>query len=202
VYVAACLFGFCSGAKSLADTERLNDDEALKALLGFTRFPDQSALGEWLRNIGQAGVGELRLLLRDFGAWALKRTKPEMVRHAEMLEAFFDDTQIEVDGKCFEGAKINYDGNLALSWQTLFVGPFLVDALMGRYFEAIDDFFERWSVSYNKWTGPLEEQSAALPQKSWSAPEYEKWRDGSQHETQYSWLRYQPGGCEKPSSLA
>lgn len=215
VYVAAFLFGFCSGGKSLADTERLNDDEALKDLLGFKRFPDQSALGEWLRNIGEAGVRELRLLLRDFSAWALNRAKPETVRHAGMLEAFFDDTQIEVDGKCFEGAKINYDGNLALSWQTLFVGPFLVDAIMGspsdhkeplvsgvcgndvsaylpqmlaenralwagspsymyadsassagKYLEAIDDSFERWSVSYNKWTGPLEEHSAALPEES------------------------------------
>lgn len=247
IYVAAFLFGFCSGAKSLADTERLNDDQALKDLLGFKRFPDQSALGEWLRNIGEAGVGDLRLLLRSFTGWALKRARPEMVRHAGMLEAFFDDTQIEVDGKCFEGAKINYDGNLALSWQVLFVGPFVADAVMGspadhkeplvsgvcgkdvsaylpqmilenrslwsgvpsylyadsassagKYLEAIDGAFERWSVSYNKWTGPLEDQSAALPEESWSALENEKWRDGSLHQTQYNWLRYQPGGCATP----
>ena len=66
VYVAAFVFGFCSGGKSLADTERLNEDEALKAMLGMKRMPDQSALGEWLRHLGGDGVQELRRLLRDF----------------------------------------------------------------------------------------------------------------------------------------
>ncbi len=61
VYVAAFAFGFCSGAKSISDVERLDADPALKALLGAKRFPDQSALGEWLRNIGEAGIRELRL---------------------------------------------------------------------------------------------------------------------------------------------
>lgn len=251
VYVGAFIFGFCSGAKSLSDIERLEDDEALKGLLGIKRFPDQSALGEWLRNIGAAGVAALRLLVRDFTAWALGRAAPAAVRHAGMLEAFFDDTQIEVEGRCFEGAKINYEGNMALSWQTLWVGPFIADAIMGsptdhkepvcsetcgndvsaylptmlkenqslwegcpsylyadsassagKYLEAIDESFERWSVSYNKWTGPLETQSAQLPQESWSEPQLEKWRDGTLHETQYNWLRYQPGGCEHPQLFA
>ena len=115
VYVAAFLFGFTSGAKSLADIERMDDDQALKDLLGIKKFPDQSALGEWLRNIGAEGVKDMRLLVRDFTAWALKRANPANVRHGGTLEAFFDDTQIEVEGKCFEGAKINYDGNLSLS---------------------------------------------------------------------------------------
>jgi len=202
VYVAAFVFGFCSGGKSLADTERLNEDEALKAMLGMKRMPDQSALGEWLRNLGEDGVQELRRLVRDFCQWALQRAQPARIRHCGMLEAFFDDTQIEVEGKRFEGAKINYEGNVALSWQTLWVGPFLVDAIMGspsehkepvssdqcgndvsaylpmmlkengalwqgvesylyadsassagKYLEAIDGTFSRWSVSYNKWTG-------------------------------------------------
>lgn len=105
--LAAFAFGFCSGAKSISDVERLDADPVRKALLGAKRFPDQSALGEWLRNIGEAGIRELRLLVRDFTGWALKRAKPAMIRHAGMLEAFFDDTQIEVEGKRFEAAKIN-----------------------------------------------------------------------------------------------
>lgn len=251
VYVAAFLFGYCCGGKSISDIERLDADQALKDLLGIKRFPDQSSLGEWLRNIGEAGVRSLRLLVRDFTGWALKRAKPEMVRHAGMLEAFFDDTQIEVEGKCFEGAKLNYNGDVALSWQTLWVGPFLADAIMGspsdhkepvcseacgndvsaylpvmleenktlwggvpsylyadsassagKYLEAIDGAFDRWSVSYNKWTGPLEENCSKLPEESWSAAQVEKWRDGTQHETQYNWLRYQPAGCNKPQLFA
>ncbi|MBN2161863.1 MAG: hypothetical protein JXR25_06580 [Pontiellaceae bacterium] len=46
-------------------------------------------------------------------------------------EWFFDDTQIEVNGKKFEGASINYNGDLALSWQTLWIGPFMCDAVLG-----------------------------------------------------------------------
>jgi hypothetical protein len=251
VYVAAFVFGFCSGGKSLADSERLDQDQALKDLLGIKRFPDQSALGEWLRHIGAEGVQALRSLGRDFCAWALPRAEPGRVRHGGALESFFDDTQIEVEGKRFEGAKINYEGNLALSWQTLWVGPFLADAIMGspsahkeaiwsgqagedvsaylpmmveanrslweggesylyadsassagKYLETIDAAFSRWSVSYNKWTGPLEQGAEQLPEASWSAVALEAWRDGSEHETQYNWLRYQPSGCAAPKLFA
>ena len=251
VYVAAFVFGFCSGCKSLADTERLNEDEALKAILGMKRMPDQSALGEWLRHLGGDGVQELRRLVRDFSQWALQRAQPARIRHCGMLEAFFDDTQIEVEGKRFEGAKLNYDGHVALSWQTLWVGPFLADAIMGspsehkepvssdqcgndvsaylpmmlkengalwegvesylyadsassagKYLEAIDGAFSRWSVSYNKWTAPLEMGAVALPEGSWSAVELEAWRDGTEHQSQYNWLRYQPSGCQKTKLFA
>jgi hypothetical protein len=48
--------------------------------------------------------------------------------HAGKLEVFFNDTQLEVYGKNFEGVRINYNGDCALSWQTLWVGPLLVDS--------------------------------------------------------------------------
>lgn len=44
---------------------------------------------------------------------------------------FFDDTQIEVFGPSFEGAKVNYNGDRALSWQTLWFGPFLLGGELG-----------------------------------------------------------------------
>lgn len=48
--------------KSLADKEKLHEDETLKTMLGVKKFPDQNAPGEWLRQIGWAevkcGVGE------------------------------------------------------------------------------------------------------------------------------------------------
>src|SRR5215213_9481463 len=112
-------------------SQRLPQNRYILKLLGIARFPDESALGEWLRHLGPAGGAALRELVRDFCAWALRRAEPAAVRHGGMLEAFFDDTQIEVEGRRFEGAKINYEGNLALSWQTLWVGPFLADAIMG-----------------------------------------------------------------------
>jgi len=35
-----------------------------------------------------------------------------------------------VDGKKFEGARLNYEGNRALSWQTLWYGPWLLDGIL------------------------------------------------------------------------
>lgn len=128
VYIEQILLTLTSGGASLADAERLNDDQALKALLGIERFPDQTSLGEWLRNVGTEGWQALRRINRDLARWILDRAQLGRYEHAGRLECFFDDTQIEVSGPSFEGARLNYEGNLALSWQTLFVGPLLVDS--------------------------------------------------------------------------
>jgi hypothetical protein len=251
VYIEQILLTLTSGGASLADAERLNDDQALKALLGIERFPDQTSLGEWLRNVGTEGWQALRRINRDLARWILDRAQPGRYEHAGRLECFFDDTQIEVSGPSFEGARLNYEGNLALSWQTLFVGPLLVDSVLGatsdtkespssqeagkdvssqlphlleqnqdlwkgrdnhlytdsassagKYLETIHSHFKGWSVSYNKWTGPLETQAGQLPACAWSAEEKIKWRDGSEHRGQYGWLRHQPGGCEHPQLFA
>jgi hypothetical protein len=70
-------------------------------------------------------------LIEEFVQWVLARADAGRWTYAGRAEAFFDDTQIEVFGPSFEGAKINYEGNLALSWQTLWFGPFLVDGQLG-----------------------------------------------------------------------
>lgn len=251
VYVAAILFSLTSGGDSLADAERLNEDEALKATLGIERFPDQSAIGQWLRQISWEGARELRELNRQFVGWALGRCEKRAVTHLGALEMFFDDTQIEVAGKCFEGAKLNYEGNVALSWQTLWVGPFLADGILGspsqtkeptssaasgedvsaylphmiavnrqlwagwatyfyadsassagKYMEAVDTEFDNWSISYNKWTSPLEKNCAELGGQFWSKEEQTKWRDGRLHTAQYAFTRHQPEGCQKPKTFA
>jgi hypothetical protein len=59
-----------------------------------------------------------------------------------------------------------------------------------------------WSVSYNKWTGPLETKAGELPAWAWSPEETVKWRDGSEHRVHYAWLRHQPGGCQGPQLFA
>ncbi len=251
IYVLQVLLTLTSGGCSLADAERLNDDEALKAFLGVPRFPDQTSLGEWLRHLGAEGWAALRRINRDLVAWILQRAEGGRYEQAGRLECFFDDSQLEVSGPSFEGAKINYDGNLALSWQALFVGPLLADSVLGatsdtkesptseeagkdvsnqlpglleanqtlwqgranhlyadsassagKYLECIARHFKGWSVSYNKWTGPLEKQASQLPACAWSAEEKAKWRDGSEHSVQYAWLRYQPGGCQTPQLYA
>jgi hypothetical protein len=251
VLVAQLLFCFTSGGVSFSDAERLAEDEALKALLGTEQFADQATLAEWLRQIGTPGWQALRRIGRDFVQWALARVNPALYQQGGRTECFFDDTQVEVSGHQFEGAKLNYEGNLALSWQMLWVGPFLADSLLGttsltkespsseaagqdvsaclpellaanrhlwrkehsylytdsassagKYLELIGRHFEAWSVSYNKWTSPLERKAAELPELAWSPEQKTQWQDGTEHIAQYGWIRYQPGGCEQGQLFA
>jgi hypothetical protein len=251
VYVTQLLVSFTSGGVSLADAERLNEDGPLKAFLGIEKFPDQTAVGEWLRDIGEPGWQALRRINRAFVQWALARAQPARYQHAGRMECFFDDTQIEVSGSNFEGAAMNYEGNLALSWQVLLVGPFVADQILGatsatkespasdqagkdvssrlpelleanaplwpkessylytdsassagKYLEAIQKHFGAWSVSYNKWTGPLEQKATELPELAWSAVQSVRWRDGSEHTAQYAWCGHQPAGCQTPKRFA
>ena len=129
--VAQLLYSFCSGGASLADAERLNDEPLARQLARVARFADQSQLGEWLRGQSDASVAAVWGLIGEFVAWVLDRAASSRWTYAGRAEAFFDDTQIEVHGPSFEGAKVNYNGELALSWQTFWFGPFLVGGELG-----------------------------------------------------------------------
>ncbi len=131
VFVCGVLFSLTSGGCTLSAVEELDHDQALKAYLGVKKFPDQSTVGEWLRQLGEAGWRAVRRLNRDFVAWTLARAEPARYQHSGRTECFFDDTQVEVYGRHFEGAALNYNGDLALGWQTLWVGPLLVDSVLG-----------------------------------------------------------------------
>lgn len=95
------------------------------------KFADQSQVGQWLREQTPASVTALRDLLREFVAWVWAQAAPQRLRHAGQREIFFDDSQLEVRGKQLEGAAINYNGDRALGWQTLWVGPLLCDSHLG-----------------------------------------------------------------------
>jgi hypothetical protein len=129
--VAQLLYSFCSGGASLADAERLNDEPLARQLARVKQFADQTQLGEWLRKQSDASITALWQLIGEFIQWVLRRAQAARWTFAGRAEVFFDDTQIEVHGPSFEGGKINYNGDLALSWQTLWVGPFLVEGQMG-----------------------------------------------------------------------
>lgn len=129
--VAQLLYSFCSGGASLADAERLNDEPLVRQMARVEKFADQTQLGEWLRKQTPDSIAGLWKLIKEFVRWVLSRADADRWTYAGRAEAFFDDTQIEVFGPSFEGAKINYEGNLALSWQTLWFGPFLVDGQLG-----------------------------------------------------------------------
>ncbi len=228
VILGQLIYALCSGGGCLSDSEALNDDPLARELFGVGKFADQSQVGEWLREQSEESVVALRKLLREFAQWVWREAEPGRLLHAGQREVFFDDTQLEVNGKRFEGAAINYNGDLALSWQTLWVGPLLCDSHLGRPGDVSDQLLpmlernrrlwrgqaahfyadsgssagvflnalaaEGWhyTVSYNKWTGPLERKAGELPDSAWA-------RSG---EEQHAFFRHQPEGRSAPQLYA
>lgn len=128
--VAQLLFTLTSGGASLADAERLGQDRVLLQLLGLDKVADQTTLGQWLRGQTKESVLALHRINADLVDWASQQAKPGRWLHGGEVELFFDDTQIEVEGHQFEGARINYEGQRALGWQTLWYGPWLLDGIL------------------------------------------------------------------------
>jgi len=128
--MAQLIFTLTSGGVSLADAERLGLDQVLLDLLGLDKGADQTTLGEWLRAQTKESVLGLHRLNSDFVDWSSQQAKPGRWLQGGQIEVFFDDTQIEVHGKKIEAARYNYEGNLALSWQTLWYGPWLLDGIL------------------------------------------------------------------------
>lgn len=128
--LAQLLFTLTSGGASLADAERLGSDTVLRELLGLEKGADQTTLGEWLRAQTPASVLALHRINAAFVDWSSQQAKKARWLHAGQIEVFFDDTEIEVEGKKFEGARLNYEGHRALSWQTLWYGPWLLDGIL------------------------------------------------------------------------
>ena len=115
VIVGQLIYALCSGGGCLSESEALNDDPLVGELFGVAKFADQSQVGEWLRAQTDEGIAALRALLREFVEWITSRAKTDRLLLAGRMELFFDDTQNEVSSDKFEGAKLNYDGDIALS---------------------------------------------------------------------------------------
>ena len=186
--VAQLLYCFCSGGASLADAERLNDEPLVRQLARVERFADQTQLGEWLRKQSERSIAAMWGLISEFIQWVLERAEPGRWTYAGRAEIFFDDTQIEVHGPSFEGARMNYEGHLALSWQTLWFGPFLLDGELGSSGEvssALPGFLARhrklWAQRSSDFLADSASSSAAYLQAidqagftHWSVS-YNKW---------------------------
>ena len=52
-------------------------------------------------------------------------TLQQQLRWGRWIPVFGDATQLEVEGKCFEGATKDYKGNVALQWQTVWLACYL-----------------------------------------------------------------------------
>ena len=147
------IYALCSGGGCLSDSEALNDDPLARELFGVEKFADQSQVGEWWRGQTPARGAALRQLLREFVAWVWHQAAAERLLHAGQREGFFDDTQLEVGGKHFEGAAINYNGDRALSWQPLWVGPLLTDSQLGKPGAVSDQLLPMIERNRSLWTG-------------------------------------------------
>lgn len=231
---AQVVFTLSSGGTTLADAERLGQDGVLLESVGLEKVADQTTLGQWLRAQTPESVRGLCKLNSDFVKEVISNSKPARVRHGGELEVFFDDTEIEVYGKKIQGTRRNYNGDLALSWQALWAGPFLLDQELGDFAtvaECQEDFigehaslwsgsksyfyadsgssegrllmdtaqagFTGWSVSYNKWTGPLERIAGQKPESAWSDPVE---RNGVSE--MYAWVKHTPDGMDEAQLFA
>ncbi len=132
VIVGQLIYALCSVGGGLSDSEALNDDPLARERFGVAKFADPTQVGQWLREQSEESVAALRQLLHQFVVWVWQQAQPQRLLHAGLREVFFDDTQLEVSGKPLEGAAINYNGDRALSWQTLWVGPLRCDSHVGR----------------------------------------------------------------------
>ena len=83
-------------------------------------------------------------------------------------------------------------------WQTYFYADSASSA--DKYMEVVDAHFGNWSISYNKWTGPLEKACMELADEFLSQEEEIKWRDGRQHIVQHAFVRHQPEGLPEAES--
>lgn len=63
----------------------------------------------------------------------------------------------------------------------------------GKHLDLVRAQFPKWSISYNRWTEPLERAAAALPASAWTAVS----PDGH-----YAYVRHQPEGCTRPQVYA
>ena len=57
-----------------------------------------------------------------------------------------------------------------------------------------------YSISYNKWTSPLERTAATLPESAWSAPATAP--QSPRADERHAFLTHQPEGCERPQTFA
>lgn len=143
--VAQFRYCFWSVGVSLADAERLNDEPLARQLARVNQFADQSQLGQWLRAQSDESIAAVWGLIAEF----IARADAARWTYAGRAEVFFDDTQIEVHGPSFEGAKLNYNGDLALSWQTRWFGPFLLAGELGSPGD-VSGALSPWLKTYRK----------------------------------------------------
>ena len=110
------------GHGALSDLDALRADTAARTLLGLRDVPEARRAGEWLARVGTADVKGLWSAAVRFAG----RVAPLIVAHEletkGYVPLFIDATGIEVEGRLFERAREDYDGNRRYWLHAAFVG--------------------------------------------------------------------------------
>jgi hypothetical protein len=140
------IFGLVEGAQSPTTTYRVlcelaglserkvadyyvESGDGLPSLDMFGQPREKSALRRVVPETPEAATPGARDDLDQFTAKVAVRCATALPRNVMRLfdwfVAFGDATDLEVEGKCFDAARVGYNGKKILRWQTLMLGPIL-----------------------------------------------------------------------------
>ncbi len=109
--------------------------ESLAALDMFGRERKQPATRRIVPDQPEAATPRARQRFAEFVAASARRCAAALpqtvVRMHGWHVAFGDATDLEVDGECFDAARMGRDGKKAMRWMTLMLGPVLVAEELG-----------------------------------------------------------------------
>lgn len=117
--IVACL---ARGDGSLSDLNALRADDVARHPLGPRHVPEARRAGEWLARPTPSDVKGLWAAAVEFA----RRVAPAIVAHEVEAKGFaslfLDGTAIEVDGRLFERARVNCDGERGYRLHAAFIG--------------------------------------------------------------------------------
>lgn len=116
------------GDGHLSDLDDASEDWVFQFLTGLGRIPGSRRMGEFLCRFGESDLARLREIAM---CWLgpLSTTVANSYRSDHgYVPVFIDGTDIEVDGKCFEGAAHGYRKERRYQMHSVFVGNLMVSS--------------------------------------------------------------------------
>lgn len=105
-HILTMVYNLLTGGECLVDIERLQEQEALKRLLGTESLPDPTTAGDFLARFQDPDIEALQELMAETQQQAFKKLDKNKRRHATVD---FDSSIHEVYGQKKEGADFSYN---------------------------------------------------------------------------------------------
>lgn len=118
----ALIASLASGNGALSDLDRLRADPSARKMLGLRECPSGRRMGEFLSKMAKSDIEGLEGAARMLAAQVALEIVRHEVEEQGFAHVFPDGTCIEVDGKLFEGAEKNYNGDRSLLMHAVFIG--------------------------------------------------------------------------------